>query len=161
MTPGSIARAGITAIRAAAQRPRVLCVDDEPQVLEGLALNLRRHYEVHVAGSGAEGLQRLEQDGPFAVVLSDMRMPGMTGAVFLAHVRQRAPDSVRLLLTGHAELDAAIAAINTGHIFRFLAKPCPDRSAAGRGRGGGGAVPADHRRAGAAGADPARAASRR
>jgi response regulator RpfG family c-di-GMP phosphodiesterase len=125
VTPDPIARAGITASRAAAQRPRILCVDDEPQVLEGLALNLRRHYEVHLAGGGAEGLQRLEQDGPFAVVMSDMRMPGMTGAVFLAHVRLQSPDSVRLLLTGHADLDAAVTAINTGHIFRFLAKPCP------------------------------------
>ncbi len=104
---------------------KVLCVDDEPQVLEGLALQLHRGYDVHTATSGEQGLEELGKSGPFAVVLSDMRMPNMNGAAFLSQVRQRAPDAVRMLLTGYAELDAAIAAVNEGQIFRFLTKPCP------------------------------------
>jgi len=106
-------------------KTRVLCVDDEPRVLEGLALQLRRGYEVSGAPSGEAGLALLASDGPFAVVLSDMRMPQMDGASFLAQVRRKAPDTVRMLLTGHADMQAAIAAVNEGQIFRFLTKPCP------------------------------------
>lgn len=108
-----------------AARTKVLCVDDEKAVLDGLALNLRRRYDVLVAQSGAEGLKMLEQSGPIAVVMSDMRMPGMDGAAFLARARQVQPDTVRLLLTGQADMNSAIAAINEGQIFRFLTKPCP------------------------------------
>ncbi len=106
------------------ERARILCVDDEPNILEGLRLHLRRGYQVVTAGSGKEGLSQLQQQGPFAIVVSDMRMPEMNGAAFLAQVRQQAPDSVRMLLTGQAEIEAAIAAINEGQIFRFLTKPC-------------------------------------
>ena len=106
-------------------RTKVLCVDDEKAVLDGLALNLRRRYDVLVAQSGADGLKLLEQSGPIAVVMSDMRMPGMDGAAFLARARQVQPDTVRLLLTGQADMNSAIAAINEGQIFRFLTKPCP------------------------------------
>jgi CheY-like chemotaxis protein len=106
-------------------RPRVLCVDDEPNVLEGLALHLRRRYDVSTAESGSAGLKLIAGGPPFSVVMSDMRMPGMDGAEFLSRVREAAPDSVRLLLTGQAEMKSAIAAINQGQIFRFLTKPCP------------------------------------
>ena len=106
-------------------RVKVLCVDDEPQVLEGLALNLRRTYEVKVATSGLAGLEILSAQGPFAVVLSDMRMPVMDGAAFLGLVREADPDTIRMLLTGHADLQSAIMAVNEGQIFRFLTKPCP------------------------------------
>lgn len=106
---------------------KVLCVDDEPHILEGLALQLRRGYDVHKATSGAEGLDVIDQDGPFAVVLSDMQMPAMDGAAFLSQVRRKAPDTVRMLLTGHADVKAAIAAVNLGQVFRFMTKPCsPD-----------------------------------
>jgi response regulator RpfG family c-di-GMP phosphodiesterase len=104
---------------------RVLCVDDDPHVLRGLALLLRSLYDVHSATSGPLGLEAIRQQGPFAVVLSDLRMPGMDGATFLAKVRQESPDSVRMLLTGNVDLHAAIAAVNEGQIFRFLTKPCP------------------------------------
>jgi response regulator RpfG family c-di-GMP phosphodiesterase len=105
---------------------RVLCVDDEPLVLEGLRDSLRRSFDVDVAGSGAAALALLEQDpDAYAVVISDMRMPGMSGAAFLSQARRVAPNAVRLLLTGHADLDAAIAAVNDGQLFRFLTKPCP------------------------------------
>ena len=106
-------------------KTRILCVDDEPQVLEGLATHLRREFEMFRATSGKEGLELLASKGPFPVVVSDMRMPGMDGAQFLAAVRQQAPDSVRILLTGQAEMSSAIAAVNEGQIFRFLTKPCP------------------------------------
>jgi len=108
-----------------ATKPRVLCVDDEPGVLEGLALTLRRGFEVLTAESGKAGLEALANDSTIAVVISDMRMPGMSGAAFLARARTTTPDVIRLLLTGHAEVDAAIAAINEGQIFRFMTKPCP------------------------------------
>lgn len=109
------------------ERPRVLCVDDEPHVLAGLERTLGWDFEIVTAPSGQEGLQRIVDAGPFAVVVSDMRMPEMDGATFLAAARERAPETVRLLLTGHADTDAAMAAINQGGIFRFLLKPCePD-----------------------------------
>jgi response regulator RpfG family c-di-GMP phosphodiesterase len=108
-------------------RARILCVDDEPNILEGLKLHLRRRYDVVTASSGIEGLAEIERGGPPEVVLSDMRMPGMDGAAFLSRVRGVAPDTVRLLLTGQADLNSCIAAINEGQIFRFLSKPCqPD-----------------------------------
>jgi CheY-like chemotaxis protein len=103
----------------------ILCVDDEPLVLEGLALTLRRRYAVTTATSGAQGLACLAAQPATAVVLSDMRMPGMDGVAFLRQARQQAPDAVRLLLTGQADLEASIAAINEGQVFRFLSKPCP------------------------------------
>lgn len=108
----------------AAAKPRVLLVDDEPMVLDGLVLHLRRKYDVVVATSGADGLAAM-QKAPFAVVVSDMRMPGMDGAEFLSRARAAAPETVRVLLTGHADFDVALAAVNQGQIFRFLTKPCP------------------------------------
>jgi response regulator RpfG family c-di-GMP phosphodiesterase len=110
---------------APSARPMVLCVDDEPDVLEGLRDVLHRSFDVRVAGSGAEGLEIL-RNGPdsFAVVVSDMRMPGMVGSEFLRAARVVAPDAVRMLLTGHSDVDAAIRAVNDAHLFRFLIKPC-------------------------------------
>lgn len=105
-------------------RVHVLCVDDEPKVLEGLVLNLRRHFRVSTALNGQVGLRIVESDDPPAVVVSDMRMPEMDGAVFLSRVKERAPDVVRVLLTGQADIDSAMAAVNHGQIFRFLTKPC-------------------------------------
>jgi CheY-like chemotaxis protein len=106
-------------------RARVLCVDDEPNVLAGLMLHLRRRYDVETAPSGAAGLDALRRYPDTAVVVSDMRMPGMDGAAFLRTVRCVSPDTTRVLLTGHADLDSAISAVNEGQLFRFLTKPCP------------------------------------
>ena len=86
---------------------------------------MRRYYEVLTATGGQMALELLEREGPFAVVLSDMRMPGMDGATLLGQIRQRSPDTTRMLLTGQADLDSAIAAVNEGQLFRFLTKPCP------------------------------------
>ncbi|MDY3552964.1 response regulator [Gemmata sp. JC717] len=104
---------------------KILFVDDEPNVLAGFTRQLRKAYSVETAGGGAEGLDVLAARGPFAVVVSDMRMPNMDGAQFLARVRERHPDTVRVLLTGYADLHSAIEAVNRGGIFRFLTKPCP------------------------------------
>jgi response regulator RpfG family c-di-GMP phosphodiesterase len=109
-------------------RPRVLCVDDEARVVEGLVLHLRKDYEVHTALSGDEALKALKQMGGAAVIVSDMRMPGMDGAMLLRQVLVLYPDTTRILLTGEPGRDAAIAAVNNAQIFRFLAKPCaPDQ----------------------------------
>jgi len=108
----------------AAPRPRVLFVDDEPQILEGIAENLRRGFEVLTATSGAAGLELLRSHHDVAVVVSDMRMPKMDGAAFLTQVRALAPDSIRVLLTGQTDLASTVTAVNQGRIFRFLTKPC-------------------------------------
>lgn len=106
-------------------KPRILCVDDEPRVLESLCLHLNRHFEVHTANSGAAGLEILKSSGPFAVALSDMRMPVMDGATFLSQIHKIAPETVRMLLTGQTDITLATKAINEGQIFRFMTKPCP------------------------------------
>src|ERR1700712_2364851 len=107
------------------ERPRVLCVDDEPRVVEGLVLHLRKDYEVYTALSGEEGLASLKKLKGVGVVISDMRMLGMDGATFLQHVLTFYPDTTRILLTGEPGRDAAINAVNNARIFRFLTKPCP------------------------------------
>ena len=106
--------------------PRVLCVDDDPHVLEGLRDGLGRSFEVHTAESGADALALLEQDPDgYAVIISDMRMPVMSGSAFLGQARRISPNAVRMLLTGYSDVDAAIRAVNDGQLFRFLTKPCP------------------------------------
>lgn len=103
---------------------KVLFVDDEPNILEGFRRHLRKHVEVDIATSGKDGLQMLATNGPYAVVVSDMRMPIMNGSQFLAEVRTLSPDSIRMILSGQADMESTIAAVNDGHIFRFLTKPC-------------------------------------
>ena len=103
---------------------KILFVDDEPLVLDGYRRMLHNEFEVSSAIGGEQGLAIIRDSGPFAVVISDMRMPGMNGAEFLAEVRQKAPNTVRMLLTGYTDLNAAIDAVNEGNIFRYLTKPC-------------------------------------
>jgi FixJ family two-component response regulator/GGDEF domain-containing protein len=105
-------------------KEKILCVDDEASALEGYQRILHRQFEVSTAVSGAQALAILLRRGPFAVVISDMRMPGMNGAEFLAQVREKAPESVRMLLTGYSDMKAAMDAVNKGRIFQFLSKPC-------------------------------------
>ena len=104
---------------------RILCVDDEPRMVQGLAAHLRRRYDVLTALSGQQALEQLKNAGTVAVVVSDMRMPGMDGAALLAEVYKLYPDTVRILLTGEPGRDAVVSAVNNGQIFRFLTKPCP------------------------------------
>ena len=104
---------------------RILCVDDDSRILQAFERQFRRQFDLQTALGPQEGLKALADDGPFAVVVSDLKMPGMNGIEFLAVVRRSAPDTVRVMLTGDADLNAAIAAVNEGKIFQFLNKPCP------------------------------------
>ncbi|MGA7341919.1 MAG: HD domain-containing phosphohydrolase, partial [Terracidiphilus sp.] len=103
---------------------KILFVDDEPAVLEGYRRLLGRELEVDTAVGGASGLAVIAERGPYAVVISDMRMPQMDGAQFLAKVRDMAPVTVRMALTGYVDIETAMHAVNEGNIFRFLTKPC-------------------------------------
>jgi response regulator RpfG family c-di-GMP phosphodiesterase len=112
---------------AAAASARILCVDDEPRILEAYRRQLHRDFLIDTAEGAGHALVLVATHGPYAVVVSDMRMPGMDGIQFLAEVRRRAPDSVRIMITGHSDQQTAINAVNEGNIFRFLCKPCaPD-----------------------------------
>lgn len=104
---------------------RILCVDDEPALLEGLGRILRHKFALTLAPGPEAGLEAVAREGPFAVVMSDLRMPVMDGVTFLAKVKELAPDTTRVLLTGNADLSGAITAVNEGNVFRFLTKPCP------------------------------------
>lgn len=105
-------------------KEKILCVDDDPNILQAYQRSLRREFEIEVAKGGKEGLEVIASQGPFAVVVSDMRMPGMDGIQFLSKVREQTPNTVRIMLTGHADRQTAIDAVNQGNIFRFLTKPC-------------------------------------
>jgi response regulator RpfG family c-di-GMP phosphodiesterase len=104
---------------------KILCVDDEPNILRAFERQLRGHFEVVTAQEPHQALQMIAENGPFAIVVSDLRMPDMNGIDFLSHVRQIAPDTVRVMLTGNADLSAAMTAVNEGRVFQFLTKPCP------------------------------------
>lgn len=104
--------------------PPVLLVDDEPRVLDALSRVLRRRFDVHTAGSGAAALEAIAAGTAFQVIVSDARMPEMDGITFLTRARVVAPDAIRILLTGHADVQAAADAVNEGQVFRFLQKPC-------------------------------------
>ena len=103
---------------------KILLVDDEPAVLQGYQRLMRIEFDIETATSGAEALAALARHGEYAVVVSDMRMPEMDGVQLLTRFKSLSPDTVRIMLTGQADLEAAIHAVNEGNIFRFLAKPC-------------------------------------
>lgn len=103
---------------------RILFVDDEQKVLDGFKRLLHDQFHIEVVPGGGQALAAIHLFGPYAVVISDMQMPGMNGAEFLAQVRQLAPNTVRMLLTGHKDINLAIEAVNEGRIFRYLTKPC-------------------------------------
>jgi response regulator RpfG family c-di-GMP phosphodiesterase len=104
----------------------ILFVDDEKNVLDAYRREFETDYSVTCAAGGPEGLAAIKNEGPFAVIVSDMQMDGMNGIEFLKLAREAAPDSVRLMITG-ANVSTAVEAVNEGRIFRFLTKPCdPD-----------------------------------
>jgi response regulator RpfG family c-di-GMP phosphodiesterase len=103
---------------------KILLVDDDLNILSGYERSLHREFQLETASSAKLGLQLVAHRGPFAVIVSDMRMPEMDGIHFLAKVKTESPDTVRIMLTGNADTDTAIQAVNEGSIFRFLAKPC-------------------------------------
>jgi len=104
---------------------KILCVDDDANILQAYRRSLRKRFELDIALGAEEALEAVKSQGPYAVIVADMRMPGMNGVELLAEVRKIAPDTVRMMLTGNADQQTAIDAVNEGHIFRFLTKPCP------------------------------------
>jgi len=103
---------------------KILLVDDESLVLEGYRRTLSHEFTLDTAAGGQQALAMAAEKGPYAVVISDMRMPGMDGVQLLSRIKAISPDTVRVMLTGTTDRDTAINAINEGRIFRFLNKPC-------------------------------------
>jgi serine phosphatase RsbU (regulator of sigma subunit) len=103
---------------------KILFVDDDANLLAAFRRHLRKQFQIETAEGGREGIELINKNGPYAVIVSDFRMPYMDGIEFLSQVREIAPDTVRIMLTGNADLQAAIQAVNEGNIFRFLTKPC-------------------------------------
>jgi putative two-component system response regulator len=104
---------------------KILFVDDDPSVLDAIQRAFHKTFEIHVAESAEEGLSIIRENGTFPVVVSDFRMPGCDGATFLSQVVKISPNSICMMLTGCAQLETSIRAVNEGHIFRFMTKPCP------------------------------------
>jgi response regulator RpfG family c-di-GMP phosphodiesterase len=102
---------------------KILMVDDDRNLLDSFRRQFRKRLHIETATSGADGVQAVRDGGPFAVVISDMQMPNMNGVEFLSKVRSISPNTIRIMLTGNANLDVAIDAVNDGNIFRFLNKP--------------------------------------
>ncbi|MCA9280246.1 MAG: response regulator [Phycisphaeraceae bacterium] len=102
----------------------ILYVDDEPFILDACKRSLGRKYNITIAAGPVDGLAAIRNQGPFAVILTDMRMPEMNGVEFICAARKLSPDSVCMMLTGNADQQTAIDAINDGDVFRFLTKPC-------------------------------------
>jgi CheY-like chemotaxis protein len=103
--------------------PRILVVDDEEAILETMTFTFEGEYEVLTSSDARRALEILEERSPIAVVLTDQRMPNMSGVEFLAEVCRRHPNTVRMILTGFADLDAIIEAINDGHVYAYITKP--------------------------------------
>jgi len=103
---------------------KILLVDDDPLILEGYRRSLGREFQMDTAVGGEEALKLVNANPPYAVVISDMRMPGMDGIQLLSRIKALSPDTIRVMLTGNTEIETAINAINEGSIFRFLSKPC-------------------------------------
>lgn len=102
---------------------KILFVDDDQHFLSSIRRNLSRTFELEFAHSPQLAMEQLQQQ-PFAVVISDMKMPGLTGVELLSRIREDYPDTVRILLTGYADQNTAIQAVNHGQVFSFLTKPC-------------------------------------
>jgi diguanylate cyclase (GGDEF)-like protein len=103
---------------------KILLVDDEVNVLQAYRRAFHKRFKLHTASSGQEALDMITADGPYAVVVSDMRMPGMNGIELLQKLRTITPHTVRIMLTGNADQKTAVEAVNSGQVYRFLNKPC-------------------------------------
>ncbi len=108
---------------AETSRPRILVVDDEEAILETMTFTFEDDYEVHTSTDARRALELLDERVPVAVVLTDQRMPNMSGVEFLKQVWKRHPATVRMILTGFADMDAIIEAINAGHVYAYITKP--------------------------------------
>ena len=105
---------------------RILFIDDEKHILSAFQRMLRTDYEGVFASSAAEALEHLDPAKPFSVVVCDMRMPEMVGVQVLKRFARESAETVRIMLSGNADQETAVRAINEGHIFRYLTKPCPE-----------------------------------
>ncbi|HUL31620.1 MAG TPA: response regulator, partial [Thermodesulfobacteriota bacterium] len=103
---------------------KILFVDDDANLLASYERQLRKQFPIETSLGVKEGLVAIKERSPYAVVVSDLRMPEMDGIQFLSKVREITPDTVRMMLTGYADLQNTIDAVNEGNIFRFLTKPC-------------------------------------
>ena len=103
----------------------ILVVDDEEAILKGIHLNLGRKFDITLAHGSEEAIKQLEEKGEFAVVVSDMRMPGMDGATLLRKVKESYPETLCILLTGHADFEfGGSEALQSGMLHKILNKPC-------------------------------------
>jgi len=107
---------------------KILFVDDDAEMAAAFRRKLRRKYAVDIAVGPMRALEAVTEGGPYAVVVSDLRMPGLDGLEFFDRLRRVCPDSARILLTGYADLGTAMEAINVGQVFRFLSKPCAEET---------------------------------
>ncbi len=103
---------------------KILFVDDDPNILTHHSWRFGKRYAISLASNGQEALDTLQSQGPFAVVVADLKMPGMDGIELLKRIKELSPDTVRVLFTGYGDIDNAVEAVNQGNIFRFLRKPC-------------------------------------
>ena len=106
-------------------KAKILLVDDDELLLAGLKRQLRNKFRVETAISGEDAVRMVKENGPYAVVVSDYLMPGMNGIEFLSQVKLTDPDTIRMMLTGSADMSTAIKAVNEGSIYKFHPKPCP------------------------------------
>jgi putative two-component system response regulator len=104
---------------------KILLVDDDDNLLKSYQRHLSEDFRIDTASGAKEALEMIQSNGSYAVIISDLKMPGMDGIEFLSRVKEIAPQSVRMMLTGNADLETSIGAVNEGNIFRFLLKPCP------------------------------------
>ncbi len=109
---------------------KILVVDDEAAILQGFKRNLHRQFEIDTAESAQEAFGLIRKNGPYAVVVSDMRMPGMDGLQLLTLLKDSLPDTVRIMLTGDADQKTAVNAVNSGQVYRFINKPCSSETLA-------------------------------
>ena len=111
-------------------KEKILIVDDEPHVLQGYKRALRKRFKIDTASAGTEALEKITKDGPYAIVVSDMRMPGMSGLELLTTLKESDPEIIRIMLTGNADQKTAVDAVNKGKVFKFLTKPCSSETMA-------------------------------
>lgn len=111
-------------------KEKILIVDDEPHVLQGYKRALRKRFKIDTAPGGKEALEKVTKDGPYAIVVSDMRMPGMSGLELLTTLKESVPEIIRIMLTGNADQKTAVDAVNKGEVFKFLTKPCSSEAMA-------------------------------
>src|SRR5258706_14491864 len=113
-----------------AMAERILLVDDDPNLLDGYRRSLSREFLLETALGAQPALKLAAENGPYAVVVSDMRMPGLDGLQFLNKIKAQSPETPRVMLTVNADMDTAVLTLHQGRIFQFLNKPCTKTSIA-------------------------------